>query len=171
MKLSASLSVPSFSFMSTVSIARPPIVALVGNPNCGKTALFNRLTGSKQKVANYAGVTVERKEGLLVTPGGKRVRLFDLPGAYGLEAETPDERVTLEIITGRFAKEERPDLIVCVVDATNLRQHLRLVIGLRRFGVPMVVALNMIDLAERNGLKLDTQVLSRELGVPVVTTV
>lgn len=157
--------------MTTATIPRSPIVALVGNPNCGKTALFNRLTGSRQKVANYAGVTVERKEGALITPGGKRVRLFDLPGAYGLEAETPDERVTIEVITGRFAQEDRPDLIVCVVDATNLRQHLRLVIGLRRFGVPMIVALNMSDLAERNGLKLDTDVLSRELGVPVVSTV
>lgn len=157
--------------MTTASIPRDPVVALVGNPNCGKTALFNRLTGSKQKVANYAGVTVERKEGALTTPGGKRVRLFDLPGAYGLEADTPDERVTLEVITGRFAREDRPDLIVCVVDATNLRQHLRLVIGLKRFGIPMVVALNMSDLAERNGLKPDTAVLARELGVPVVSTV
>jgi len=157
--------------MATASIRRLPIVALVGNPNCGKTALFNRLTGGKQKVANYAGVTVERKEGILLTPAGKRVRLFDLPGAYGLEAETPDEQVTLEVITGRFAREDRPDLIVCVVDATNLRQHLRLAIGLKRFGVPMIVALNMSDLAERNGLKLDAQVLARELAVPVVNTV
>ncbi|MGC3979861.1 MAG: ferrous iron transport protein B [Steroidobacteraceae bacterium] len=151
--------------------SRLPVVALVGNPNCGKTALFNLLTGSRQKVANYAGVTVERKEGLLATPEGKQVRVFDLPGAYGLEAETPDEKVTLDVITGRFAREDQPDLIVCVVDATNLRQHLRLAIGLRRFGVPMILALNMSDLAERNGLKLDAQLLSRELGMPVVQTV
>src|SRR5882757_2296250 len=157
--------------MTAAAVTRFPIVALVGNPNSGKTALFHRLTGSKQKVANYAGVTVERKEGALVTPAGKRVRLFDLPGAYGLEAETPDERVTLEIITGRFAKEDRPDLIVCVVDATNLRQHLRLVIGLKRFDIPMIVALNMSDLAERNGLKFDPQILAVELAVPVVNTV
>jgi len=156
--------------VSHSAAARLPVVALVGNPNCGKTALFNLLTGSRQKVANYAGVTVERKEGLLATPSGKRVRLFDLPGAYGLEAETPDEKVTLDVITGRFASEDQPDLIVCVVDATNLRQHLRLVLGLRRFGLPMMLALNMSDLAERNGIKIDTALLSRELGLPVVST-
>lgn len=150
---------------------RDPIIALVGNPNCGKTALFNLLTGSRQKVANYAGVTVERKEGSLLTPAGKRLRVFDLPGAYGLEAETPDEQVTLEIITGRRNSEERPDLIVCVVDATNLRQHLRLAIGLKRMGTPVLLALNMSDLAERSGLHIDPQLLSRELGVPVVKTV
>lgn len=155
---------------SAPASARLPVVALVGNPNCGKTALFNLLTGSRQKVANYAGVTVERKEGLLVTPGGKKVRLFDLPGAYGLEAETPDEKVTLDVITGRFASEDQPDLIVCVVDATNLRQHLRLVLGLKRFGLPMILALNMSDLAERNGIELDADLLARELGIPVVQT-
>ena len=157
--------------MSDDSTMRPPIVALVGNPNCGKTALFNLLTGSRQKVANYAGVTVERKEGSLITPAGKRLRVFDLPGAYGLEAETPDERVTLDVITGHFAKEDRPDLIVCVVDATNLRQHLRLAVGLKRFGIPMILALNMSDLAERGGLKLDAELLSFELAMPVVTTI
>jgi len=157
--------------MSTALHARLPVVALVGNPNCGKTALFNLLTGSRQKVANYAGVTVERKEGLLATPTGKRVRLFDLPGAYGLEAETPDEKVTLDVITGRFDHEDQPDLIVCVVDATNLRQHLRLALGLKRFGLPMILALNMSDLAERNGLKLNTAMLAQELGIPVVQTV
>lgn len=152
-------------------LEREPIVALVGNPNCGKTALFNLLTGGRQKVANYAGVTVERKEGSFTTPRGKRLRVFDLPGAYGLEAETPDERVTLEIITGQRSPDERPDLIVCVVDATNLRQHLRLAIGLKRMGVPVLLALNMSDLAERAGLRIDAQVLSRELGLPVVKTV
>lgn len=156
---------------STATSMRLPVVALVGNPNCGKTALFNLLTGSRQKVANYAGVTVERKEGLLLTPAGKRVRLFDLPGAYGLEAETPDEKVTLDVITGRFAQADQPDLIVCVVDATNLRQHLRLALGLKRFGVPMILALNMSDLAERNGIHLDAKVLQKELGIPVVQTV
>lgn len=149
---------------------RLPIVALVGNPNCGKTALFNLLTGSRQKVANYAGVTVERKEGSFTTATGKRIRLFDLPGAYGLEAQTPDERVTLDVITGKFAREDQPDLIVCVVDATNLRQHLRLALGLKRFGLPMMLALNMSDLAERNGIKLDAALLQRELGIPVVPT-
>jgi ferrous iron transport protein B len=150
---------------------RLPVVALVGNPNCGKTALFNLLTGSRQKVANYAGVTVERKEGQVVTASGQHRRVFDLPGTYGLESETPDEQVTLDVITGRFAPEDQPDLIVCVVDATNLRQHLRLAIGLKRTGVPMLLALNMSDLAERAGLSIDAEVLSRELGVPVVKTV
>lgn len=155
----------------TATYDRSPVVALVGNPNCGKTALFNLLTGSKQKVANYAGVTVERKEGSVVTPDGQRLRIFDLPGAYGLEAETPDERVTLDVITGKFAADDQPDLIVCVVDATNLRQHLRLVVGLKRFGVPMMLALNMSDLAERNGLDVDAAMLERELGIPVVKTI
>lgn len=155
----------------TTGTDRPPVVALVGNPNCGKTALFNLLTGSKQKVANYAGVTVERKEGSIVTPDGHRLRIFDLPGAYGLEAETPDERVTLDVITGKFAAEDQPDLIVCVVDATNLRQHLRLVVGLKRFGVPMLLALNMSDLAERSGLDIDASLLERDLCIPVVKTV
>lgn len=157
--------------MTEETASRLPIVALVGNPNCGKTALFNLLTGSKQKVANYAGVTVERKEGLIVTPDGKRLRAFDLPGAYGLEAETPDEQVTLDVITGKFAPEDKPDLIVCVVDATNLRQHLRLAVGLKRFNVPMILALNMSDLAEQGGLNVNSDVLSRELGVPVVKSV
>ncbi|MGE0189003.1 MAG: ferrous iron transporter B [Steroidobacteraceae bacterium] len=155
---------------SVPQLSRSPVVALVGNPNCGKTALFNLLTGSRQKVANYAGVTVERKEGQLFTATGNHVRLFDLPGAYGLEAETPDEKVTLDVLCGRLPGEQRPDLIVCVVDSTNLRQHLRLVVGLRRFGMPMIVALNMSDLALRHGLQLDAAVLSRELGVPVVCT-
>ncbi len=157
--------------MTTVAATRLPIVALVGNPNCGKTALFNLLTGSKQKVANYAGVTVERKEGAFSLPNGNRLRIFDLPGAYGLEAETPDERVTLDVISGKFAKDDQPDLIVCVVDATNLRQHLRLAVGLKRFGIPMILALNMSDLAEQGGLIIDSQLLSNELGIPVVKTV
>ena len=157
--------------MTQATANRLSVVALVGNPNCGKTALFNLLTGSQQKVANYAGVTVERKEGIVATPNGKRIRIFDLPGAYGLEAETPDERVTLDVISGKFAAEDQPDLIVCVVDATNLRQHLRLAVGLKRFGVPMILALNMSDLAEQDGLIIDTEVLSRELDVPVVKTV
>ena len=150
---------------------RLPVVALVGNPNCGKTALFNLLTGSRQKVANYAGVTVERKEGQFLTQSGRRIKLFDLPGAYGLEAETPDEQVTLDVLRGRLAGEQQPDLIISVVDATNLRQHLRMAVGLRRFGIPMILALNMSDLAERHGLNINTQVLSDALGIPVVRTV
>jgi ferrous iron transport protein B len=148
-----------------------PLLALVGNPNCGKTALFNLLTGGRQKVANYAGVTVERKEGNVVLPSGRRARMLDLPGTYGLEAQTPDERITLDILRGNYAGERRPDLIVCITDATNLRQNLRLAIGLKRMGVPMVLALNMIDLAEKRGLKIDSNLLSQELGVPVVKTV
>jgi ferrous iron transport protein B len=126
-----------------------PLVALVGNPNCGKTALFNRLTGSHQKVANYAGVTVERKEGRLTTPGGRELRLLDLPGAYSLHARSPDEAVTVSVLNGRAAGEKRPDAVVCVVDATNLRRHLRLVLAVKRLGIPCVVALNMADLAKK----------------------
>jgi ferrous iron transport protein B len=151
--------------------SRAPLIALVGNPNCGKTALFNILTGSRQKVANYAGVTVERKEGALVTPGGRRVRVLDLPGAYSLEALTPDERVTADVVFGRRAGEGRPDFIVCVTDATNLRQNLRLVLNLKRVGLPMVVALNMSDVARSKGLAISPERLAAELGVPVVATV
>lgn len=148
-----------------------PLVALVGNPNCGKTALFNRLTGSHQKVANYAGVTVERKEGRFRTAAGKLLRLLDLPGTYSLYPRSPDEQVTVDVLRGHATGEKRPDLVVCVVDATNLRRNLRLVLGVKRMGLPCVVALNMADLAEKQGLKIDTEALSRELGVPVVRTV
>lgn len=148
-----------------------PLVALVGNPNCGKTALFNRLTGSHQKVANYAGVTVERKEGRFRTAAGKILRLLDLPGTYSLYPRSPDEQVTVDVLRGQATGEKRPDLVVCVVDATNLRRTLRLVLGVKRMGLPCVVALNMADLAEQRGLKIDTEALARELGVPVVRTV
>jgi len=148
-----------------------PLVALVGNPNCGKTALFNILTGSRQKVANYAGVTVERKEGSLLTPSGKRVRILDLPGAYSLDPLTPDESVTADVLLGRRAGETRPDFVVCVTDATNLRQNLRLTLSLKRLGLPMVVALNMTDIARRKGIVIDAQRLAQELGVPVVETI
>ena len=147
------------------------MVALVGNPNCGKTALFNVLTGSRQKVANYAGVTVERKEGRLTTPAGRALRLLDLPGAYSLHPRSPDERVTADVLYGRALGEKRPDLVLCVVDATNLRRTLRLVLAVRRLGLPCVVALNMADLAARRGLPVDADALARELGVPVVATV
>jgi ferrous iron transport protein B len=148
-----------------------PLIALVGNPNCGKTALFNILTGSRQKVANYAGVTVERKEGAFVTPSGMRVRILDLPGAYSLDPLTPDEQVTSDVLLGRRAGESAPDFVVCVTDATNLRQNLRLALSLKRLGLPMMVALNMADIARRKGIKIDAGQLSRELGVPVVETV
>ncbi|MBE0547518.1 MAG: ferrous iron transporter B [Rubrivivax sp.] len=148
-----------------------PLVALVGNPNCGKTALFNLLTGSRQKVANYAGVTVERKEGRLVTPAGKALRMLDLPGAYSLHPRSPDERVTCDVLYGRAAGEKRPDLVVCVVDATNLRRNLRLVLAVKRLGLPCVVALNMADLAASRGVVIDADALAARLGVPVVSTV
>lgn len=157
--------------MSAVAAGAPQLIALVGNPNCGKTALFNLLTGSRQKVANYAGVTVERKEGVAITPSGKRVRILDLPGLYSLEAATPDEQVTADVLLGRRDGESRPDAVVCVTDATNLRQNLRLVLALKRLGVPLLLALNMSDLARRRGINVDRDALARELGVPVVETV
>jgi len=158
---------------SVVHLHAPgPLVALVGNPNCGKTALFNLLTGSRQKVANYAGVTVERKEGRLTGGGaGRAPRVLDLPGAYSLYPRSPDERVTADVLAGRAVGEKRPDLVVCVVDATNLRRNLRLVLAVLRQGLPVVVALNMADLAQRRGMAVDPQVLAAALGVPVVPTV
>ena len=146
-------------------------VALVGNPNSGKTALFNALTGSRQKVANYPGVTVERKEGVLHTPADRRVMVVDLPGTYSLRARSPDEEVTRDVVLGRLAGETPPDVLVCVADANNLRLVLRLALELKQVGRPIVLALNMIDIAERRGLVIDIPRLSRELGVPVVTTV
>ena len=157
--------------MDAAPSAPIPLIALVGNPNCGKTALFNMLTGSRQKVANYAGVTVERKEGSLLTPSGLRIRILDLPGAYSLDPLTPDEQVTADVLLGRWAGESQPDFVVCVTDATNLRQNLRLVLSLKRLRLPMVVALNMSDIARRQGLVIDAHRLAKELGVPVVETV
>ncbi len=150
---------------------RTPMVALLGNPNCGKTALFNRLTGARQKVANYAGVTIERKEGSFTSPAGRAFRLLDLPGAYSLNAQTPDEGITRDVVAGLRAGEVAPDAILCVVNATNLRLNLRLVLELRRLGLPMVLALNMVDVAKKRGIEIDTAKLSQELGMPVVETV
>ena len=148
-----------------------PLVALVGNPNCGKTALFNRLTGSRQKVANYAGVTVDRIEGRLLTPAGKTLRILDLPGTYSLYPRSLDERVTCDVLAGRAVGEKRPDLVVCVVDATNLRRSLRLVLAVQRLNLPCVVALNMSDEARARGIQIDEARLSLSLGIPVVSTV
>jgi ferrous iron transport protein B len=145
--------------------------ALVGNPNCGKTALFNALTGGRQKVANYAGVTVERKEGLADLPDGRRVRLVDLPGTYSLRARSPDEAVTRDAVLGRLKDEPAPDVILCVADATNLGLVLRLALELKSTGRPLVFVLNMIDIAERQGIAIDVEALSRGLGVPVTATV
>lgn len=153
------------------ALQRSRMAALVGNPNCGKTALFNLLTGSRQKVANYAGVTVERKEGRLLTPGGARITVLDLPGTYSLNARSPDERVTCDVLAGQAKGERRPDLAICVVDATNLARNLRLVLAVQRLGLPVVVALNMVDIARRRGIAVDAAALSRELGVPVLPTV
>ncbi|MEA2980052.1 MAG: ferrous iron transport protein [Alphaproteobacteria bacterium] len=144
--------------------------ALVGTPNSGKTALFNALTGSRQKVANYPGVTVERKAGMLHTVSGHRVDLVDLPGTYSLRGRSPDEEITRDVVLGRLASEGAPDLLLCVADATNLRVALRLVIELKRVGRPMLLVLNMIDIARRRGIDIDLEKLAAELGVPVVTS-
>ena len=148
-----------------------PLVALVGNPNAGKSALFNALTGARQKVGNYPGVTVERHSGRWTLPDGRPAELVDLPGAYSLDPSSPDEAVTRDVVTGVAAGERRPDAIVVVLDAANLDNHLRFAMQLVALGLPTVVALNMVDLAERDGLRLDAAVLERELGVPVVPTV
>ncbi|ALK99150.1 iron transporter FeoB [Massilia sp. WF1] len=150
---------------------KAPLIALLGNPNCGKTALFNRLTGARQKVANYAGVTIERKEGSFTLPGGRAMRVLDLPGAYSLSAHTPDEAITRDVVAGLRAGEQAPDAVVCVVNATNLRLNLRLVLEIQRLGLPMVLALNMVDVANKRGIEIDTRKLSQELGMPVVETV
>ena len=146
-------------------------VALVGNPNSGKTALFNALTGAHQKVANYAGVTVERKQGLIRAASGRTLSVLDLPGTYSLRARSPDEEVTRDAVLGRLAGETPPDVVVCVADATNLRLVLRLVLELKAVGRPMVLALNMYDIAQRQGLRIDLERLRVELGVPIITTV
>lgn len=148
-----------------------PVVALVGNPNCGKTALFNALTGSRQKVANYPGVTVEKKVGPLTTPGGRTVRVVDLPGTYSLRARSPDEAITRDVVLGRTQNDVIPDLIVCVADASNLRLALRLALELRQVGRPVMLSLNMMDIARRRGIEIDADKLSRELGLPVVSSV
>ena len=145
-------------------------VVLVGNPNAGKSALFNKLTGARQKIANYPGVTVERKAGRLVLPSGP-VELIDLPGAYSFDAASPDEEITRKVVHGEMEGEETPDSIVLVLDAANLEQHLVFAQEVLELGIPTVVALNMVDLAERDGLEIDPEALSRLLGVPVVSTV
>ena len=170
--MNASLaSVPSLRPAVAVRPALPTL-ALIGVPNSGKTALFNRLTGSRQKVANYPGVTVERKEGRLTgITAGSPCRVIDLPGAYSLEPTSLDEAITRDVILGRHAAEGAPDLLICVVDATNLHLSLRLVLELRRLGRPLLIALNMSDLAGQRGYRLDRAALEKVLGVPVVPTV
>ena len=146
-------------------------IALVGNPNSGKTALFNALTGAHQKVANYAGVTVERKEGRITAADGRTLSVLDLPGTYSLRARSLDEEVTRDAVLGALPGETPPDVVVCVADATNLRLVLRLALELKQVGRPMVLALNMYDIAQRQGLRIDLEKLSAEVGAPVVTTV
>jgi ferrous iron transport protein B len=145
--------------------------ALVGNPNAGKSALFNALTGARQKIANYPGVTVERKAGRLAVPGGAAIELTDLPGSYGLNATSPDEEVTRKVIMGEFPGEPAPQVLVVVLDASNLEQHLVFAQEVIALGRPCVVALNMVDLAERDGLVIDPAALQEALGVPVIPTV
>ena len=152
-------------------LAAAPAVALVGNPNAGKTSLFNALTGARQKVANYPGVTVERKAGAIRLPDGSTAELIDLPGAYSLDPRSPDEALTRNVLLGQQEGERTPGAIVAVVDATNLPSQLRFVLELAQLGRPLVVALNMMDLAARDGLEIDVERLSAELGVPVVPTV
>ncbi|NJB91752.1 ferrous iron transporter B [Xanthomonas arboricola] len=155
--------------MSAASV--PLRLALVGNPNSGKTALFNQLTGSRQKVANYTGVTVERKEGQFRAPSGRDFAVLDLPGAYSLQPASLDEAITRDLCRGFYPGEPAPDVLVCVMDATNLRLHLRFALELRELGRPMIVALNMVDAAQRRGIVIDLPALEQALGVPVVETV
>ena len=164
-------SVDCHSTSSVQGSVEAPLMALVGSPNCGKTAIFNALTGSRQKVGNYSGVTVERKEGLVRGSRGSDIRVLDLPGTYSLDARTLDEEVARDVVLGRVARELQPHLLVAVADATNLERGLALVLELKNLGIPMVLALNMMDLARARGQELDLSVLSQELGVPVVATV
>ena len=143
-------------------------VALLGNPNAGKSALFNKLTGARQKIANYPGVTVERVAGMLALPDGTQMEAIDLPGAYAFDASSPDEDVTRKVVQGEFPGEAEPDILVLVLDAGNLEQHLVFAQEVLALGKPTIVALNMVDMAERDGLKLDATVLSQALGVPVI---
>ncbi|MBV6884358.1 ferrous iron transporter B [Xanthomonas axonopodis pv. khayae] len=155
-----------------MSAATVPLrLALVGNPNSGKTALFNQLTGSRQKVANYTGVTVERKEGHFRAPSGRDFAVLDLPGAYSLQPASLDEAITRDLCRGFYPGEPAPDVLVYVMDATNLRLHLRFALELRELGRPMIVALNMMDAAQRRGIVIDLPALEQALGVPVVETV
>lgn len=146
-------------------------IALVGNPNCGKTSLFNHLTGTRQKVANYAGVTVERKVGTFNLPSGRAVRVLDLPGTYSLDAASPDEAITRDVVLGKIAGEQDQQAFLCVVDATNLKLHLGLVLEVIEQGKPILLVLNMMDEARRRGMQINTQKLSQRLGIPVVETV
>ena len=147
-----------------------PLIAIVGNPNSGKTTLFNLLTGLKQKVANYPGVTVEKKIGECYSQHGKKLRLIDLPGAYSLNARSPDEAVLRDVLLGRRPETPRPDRVVCVVDSANLERNLYLVSQVLELGLPTILVLNMVDVAEQRQWSIDAAKLSAELGIPVVKT-
>jgi ferrous iron transport protein B len=149
---------------------KEPLVALVGNPNSGKTSLFNLLTGGKQKVANYAGVTVERKEGKLDL-GHQSLRILDLPGVYSLYPRSLDEEITCNVLLGRATGEKKPDLVLCVLDATNLRRNLRLVLAVKRMGLPCIVVINMMDIAKKRGINIDLSQLEQELHLPIVESI
>jgi ferrous iron transport protein B len=149
---------------------KEPLVALVGNPNSGKTSLFNLLTGGKQKVANYAGVTVERKEGKLDL-GSQSLRILDLPGVYSLYPRSLDEEITCNVLLGRATGEKKPDLVLCVLDATNLRRNLRLVLAVKRMGLPCIVVINMMDIAKKRGIDIDLSKLEQELQLPIVESI
>ncbi|MEP5936699.1 MAG: ferrous iron transporter B [Erythrobacter sp.] len=156
----------------TTPVTNPRTIALVGNPNAGKSALFNALTGARQKIANYPGVTVERKAGRIVLDNAESAELLDLPGSYGLaETSSPDEEVTSKVVLGEIETQAKPDVIIIVLDAANLEQHLVFAQEVIALGRPTIVALNMVDLAERDGLVIDPDALSKALGVPVVPTV
>ena len=150
---------------------KPLRIALIGVPNCGKTALFNRLTGSRQKVANYPGVTVERREGERTAADGRPQQVLDLPGTYSLKPTTLDEAITRDVLLGRVAGAPAPELVVCVVDAVHLPIGLRLALEIKSLGLPMVLALNRMDVAKRRNVKIDVARLSAELGVPVLPTI
>ena len=145
-------------------------LALVGAPNCGKSTLFNGLTGGRAKTANYAGVTVERRTGRFTTPAGRHIELIDLPGIYGFSSRSLDERISVDTILGRNTGERAPDALLVLVDASDIRTQLHFILQVRNLGLPMVLALNMYDLAERDGVKLDVAALEGRLGVPVAPT-
>jgi len=148
-----------------------PLVAIAGNPNAGKSALFNALTGARQRIGNYPGVTVERKLGRISLPDGRPAQLVDLPGSYSLDPGSLDEEVTRNVLLGHQQSMQVPDAIIAVVDASNLENHLRFALELKSLGKPMIIALNMVDMAERDGLELSPEILAQEMGVPVISTV
>src|SRR5215203_4800126 len=169
--MSSCCSTPADPSTSPVATSATLTVALAGNPNSGKTTIFNALTGLRQKVANYPGVTVEKKTGRCKLPDGSWVEVIDLPGTYSLISRSPDEQVAMEVLRGLRSDTKPPDVVVVVVDASNLQRNLYLVSQLIELGRPLVVALNMMDIAERRGLRLSPQKLQDELGVPVVPVV